>query len=120
MSKLLQYAPQKRMTAHQAMTHPFFDELREPGTKLPNGAPLLPRVSFPPSHLPDSCSPGGAGGSRKRTKAQRASSPLTFVLLFLRRPAGKPLPPLFNWLPGEMDEVPADVMRKLQPKAAAA
>lgn len=37
-SKLLQYAPQKRLTAVQAMTHPFFDELREPGTKLPNGA----------------------------------------------------------------------------------
>ena len=37
-SKLLQYSPQKRMTAVEAMTHPFFDELREPGTKLPNGA----------------------------------------------------------------------------------
>mmetsp|Transcript_8618 Transcript_8618/g.14800 ORF Transcript_8618/g.14800 Transcript_8618/m.14800 type:complete len:405 (-) Transcript_8618:1243-2457(-) len=67
-SKLLQYAPQKRMTAMQAMTHNFFDELREPGTKLPNG---------------------------------------------------RPLPPLFNWLPGEMDDVPADVVRKLQPKTVA-
>ena len=36
-SKLLQYSPQKRCTAVLAMTHPFFDELREPGTKLPNG-----------------------------------------------------------------------------------
>ena len=36
-SKLLQYAPQKRMTAVQAMTHPFFDELRDPATRLPNG-----------------------------------------------------------------------------------
>ncbi len=28
--------------------------------------------------------------------------------------AGRPLPPLFNWLPGELDEVPADIVRKLQ------
>ncbi|EFJ50723.1 hypothetical protein VOLCADRAFT_80100 [Volvox carteri f. nagariensis] len=63
-SKLLQYAPQKRMTAIQAMTHPFFDELRDPNTRLPNG---------------------------------------------------RSLPPLFNWLPGELDEVPADIVRKLQP-----
>ncbi|GFR44892.1 hypothetical protein Agub_g6236 [Astrephomene gubernaculifera] len=68
-SKLLQYAPQKRMTAVQAMTHPFFDELRDPTTRLPNG---------------------------------------------------RPLPPLFNWLPGELDEVPADIVRKLQPTARTA
>ncbi|KAG2482974.1 hypothetical protein HYH03_018151 [Edaphochlamys debaryana] len=67
-SKLLQYAPQKRMTAVQAMTHPFFDELRDPNTRLPNG---------------------------------------------------RALPPLFNWLPGELDEVPADIVRKLQPTAKA-
>lgn len=66
-SKLLQYAPLKRMTAITAMTHPFFDELREPGTKLPNG---------------------------------------------------RALPPLFNWLPGELDDVPADVVKKLTPKSA--
>lgn len=66
-SRLLQYAPQKRYTAYQAMTHPFFDELRDPATLLPNG---------------------------------------------------KPLPPLFNWLPGELDEVPADIVAKLQPQQA--
>ncbi|KXZ56015.1 hypothetical protein GPECTOR_2g1567 [Gonium pectorale] len=68
-SKLLQYAPQKRMTAVQAMTHPFFDELRDPNTRLPNG---------------------------------------------------RALPPLFNWLPGELDDVPADIVRKLQPATKAA
>lgn len=36
-SKLLQYAPQKRLTCTQAMTHTFFDELRDPNTRLPNG-----------------------------------------------------------------------------------
>eukprot|EP00798_Chlamydomonas_sp_ICE-L_P014925 gene14925-20978_t len=56
-----------RVTPFQAMTHPFFDEIRDPNTTLPNG---------------------------------------------------RPLPPLFNWLPGELDNVPADIVRKLQPKAA--
>ena len=44
MSKLLQYSPLRRYSALQALTHPFFDELREGTTTLPNGAqqPLLP------------------------------------------------------------------------------
>lgn len=66
-SKLLQYSPQKRFTALQAMTHPFFDELREPGIRLPSG---------------------------------------------------KPLPALFNWQPSELDGEPADIVKKLQPRAA--
>lgn len=36
-SKLLHYSPVTRMTALGALTHPFFDELREPNTTLPNG-----------------------------------------------------------------------------------
>jgi glycogen synthase kinase 3 beta len=48
------------------MTHPFFDELRDPSTVLPNG---------------------------------------------------KPLPPLFNWLPGELDDVPEDIIRRLKPRS---
>jgi hypothetical protein len=40
--------------------------------------------------------------------------PHTLLFLF----AGRPLPPLFNWLPGELDEVPDDIVRKLQPKTA--
>ena len=40
-SKLLQYAPSKRYGALEAMTHPFFDELRDPATLLPNGKALL-------------------------------------------------------------------------------
>lgn len=66
-SRLLQYAPQKRYTPYQAMTHPFFDELRDPATVLPNG---------------------------------------------------RPLPPLFNWLPGELDDQPEDILSKLRPRTA--
>jgi glycogen synthase kinase 3 beta len=66
-SKLLQYAPQKRFSAYQAMTHTFFDELRDPATRLPNG---------------------------------------------------KALPALFDWNAGELDGVPEDIVRKLQPRSA--
>ena len=36
-SKLLQYSPVRRYSALQALTHPFFDELRDQSTTLPNG-----------------------------------------------------------------------------------
>ena len=43
-SKLLEYTPTQRLSAIEAMVHPFFDELRDPNIKLPdsrhaNGAP---------------------------------------------------------------------------------
>ena len=42
-SRLLEYTPTQRLSAIQAMAHPFFDELRDPNTRLqdsrhPNGA----------------------------------------------------------------------------------
>ncbi len=110
-SKLLQYAPQKRMTAHQAMTHPFFDELREPGTKLPNGE----QRGALPSH---SGSRGTAGTWQSDARPPPGVPPLNVWRPWLPLPAGKPLPPLFNWLPGELDDTPADIVRKLQPKAS--
>ncbi|RWR97448.1 Protein kinase domain-containing protein [Cinnamomum micranthum f. kanehirae] len=39
-SRLLQYSPNLRCTALEACAHPFFDELREPNSRLPNGRPL--------------------------------------------------------------------------------
>lgn len=44
-SKLLVYSPTQRMTALEAIRHPFFDELRDPACRLPNGGcnSLLPR-----------------------------------------------------------------------------
>lgn len=36
-SKLLVYSPVQRIDALSAMTHPFFDELRDPACRLPNG-----------------------------------------------------------------------------------
>lgn len=66
-SLFLQYTPTKRVNATEAMAHSFFDELRDPNTRLPNG---------------------------------------------------RPLPPLFNWYPDELANVPPELAAKLQPKSA--
>lgn len=33
---LLEYTPTQRLSAIEAMCHPFFDELRDPNTRLPD------------------------------------------------------------------------------------
>lgn len=50
-SRLLQYSPNLRSTALEAMIHPFFDELRDPATRLPNGRFLPPLFNFKPHEL---------------------------------------------------------------------
>ena len=35
-SKLLEYTPTQRLSAIDAMVHPFFDELRDPNTRPPD------------------------------------------------------------------------------------
>ncbi|XP_062144405.1 glycogen synthase kinase-3 homolog MsK-3-like [Alnus glutinosa] len=50
-SRLLQYSPNLRSTALEALVHPFFDELRDPNTCLPNGRPLPPLFNFKPHEL---------------------------------------------------------------------
>ncbi|KAK9823027.1 hypothetical protein WJX81_000384 [Elliptochloris bilobata] len=55
-AQLLQYSPVGRVTALQAMTHPFFDELRDSATALPNGRPLPELCGWLPGEL-DRASP---------------------------------------------------------------
>lgn len=57
-TRLLEYSPGVRLSAIEAMAHPFFDELRDPNTKLPDsrnpGAPareLPPLFNFTPLEL---------------------------------------------------------------------
>lgn len=50
-SKLLVYSPTQRSTALEAMRHPFFDELRDPACRLPNGRPLPPLFNWLPNEL---------------------------------------------------------------------
>jgi serine/threonine protein kinase len=47
-SRLLQYSPNLRCSALEACVHPFFDELRDPNCRLPNGRPLPPLFNFKP------------------------------------------------------------------------
>ncbi|KAG6406310.1 hypothetical protein SASPL_133910 [Salvia splendens] len=50
-SRLLQYSPNLRCSALDAIMHPFFDELRDPNTRLPNGRFLPPLFNFKPQEL---------------------------------------------------------------------
>eukprot|EP00043_Microstomoeca_roanoka_P016448 m.168039 g.168039 ORF g.168039 m.168039 type:complete len:389 (-) comp16463_c0_seq1:307-1473(-) len=56
LKKTFSYIPKKRPTAIEVLTHPFFDELRDPKTVLPNGNPLPPLFDFTPEEL--ALSPG--------------------------------------------------------------
>ncbi len=42
----LAYAPESRVKPLEGCTHPFFDELRNPNTKLPTGKDLPPMFDF--------------------------------------------------------------------------
>jgi serine/threonine protein kinase len=44
--QLLRYDPNTRLTPFDALSHSFFDELREPNMCLPNGKPLPPLFNF--------------------------------------------------------------------------
>ncbi|KAJ3338541.1 regulator of ime2 [Gonapodya sp. JEL0774] len=50
-SRTLEYTPQTRLTAVEALVHPFFDELRQPGIRLPNGRDLPDLFDFTPAEL---------------------------------------------------------------------
>jgi glycogen synthase kinase 3 beta len=45
-SQMLRYTPDMRISMLDAMGHPFFDELRDLDTHLPNGKPLPPLFDF--------------------------------------------------------------------------
>ncbi|GAA5886165.1 hypothetical protein JCM6882_004285 [Rhodosporidiobolus microsporus] len=45
-SKLLEYTPSARLTAIEAMTHPFFDDLKQADAKMPTGKDLPPLFDF--------------------------------------------------------------------------
>ncbi|XP_022108540.1 glycogen synthase kinase-3 beta-like [Acanthaster planci] len=50
-SKLLEYTPSSRISPLDACAHKFFDELRDPGTRLPNTRPLPPLFNFTAQEL---------------------------------------------------------------------
>jgi len=87
-SRLLEYTPSARITPLQACAHTYFDELREPGTKLPNGRDLPPLFNFTdaelkiqptlnssliPSHLGQQSQQGGQTGVSGETSTATES-----------------------------------------------
>ncbi|KAL2533307.1 Shaggy-related protein kinase gamma [Abeliophyllum distichum] len=52
-TRLLQYSPNLCCSALDALTHPIFDELRDPNARLPNGRFLPPLFNFKPHELKD-------------------------------------------------------------------
>jgi glycogen synthase kinase 3 beta len=50
-TRLLEYSPTERLKPMQACAHKFFDELRQPTAKLPQGKPLPPLFNFSQSEL---------------------------------------------------------------------
>ncbi|KAF7993397.1 hypothetical protein HCN44_007900 [Aphidius gifuensis] len=50
-AKLLEYTPPLRITPLAACAHPFFNELREQATRLPNGRDLPPLFNFTEQEL---------------------------------------------------------------------
>jgi serine/threonine protein kinase len=50
-TQLLQYNPNKRIKPIDALAHPFFDELRDPKARLPNGKPLPNLFDFDADEL---------------------------------------------------------------------
>ena len=45
-AKLLEYTPEARLSAVEAMCHSFFDELRVDGARMPNGKEFPPLFNF--------------------------------------------------------------------------
>lgn len=45
-SKWLRYEPKSRLDPFEALAHPFFDELREPGAKMTNQQQPIPEKLF--------------------------------------------------------------------------
>jgi glycogen synthase kinase 3 beta len=50
-TRMLRYNPTQRISPIEACAHPFFNELRDPNARLPNGKPLPPLFDFSPEEL---------------------------------------------------------------------
>lgn len=51
LSKILVYTPTRRLRPLEITAHPFFDDLRDPSTRLPSGAALPELFDFSPEEL---------------------------------------------------------------------
>eukprot|EP00762_Andalucia_godoyi_P003207 ANDGO_01003.mRNA.1 Shaggy-related protein kinase gamma len=67
-SKLLQYSPAKRIGLLEACLHPFFDEIRQASTRLPNGAVLPPLFDWTDEELKNVSDPQFRAALRNQAK----------------------------------------------------
>ena len=51
-ARLLEYTPVMRINTMESCAHPFFDELRQPGARLPNNRDYPPLFNFTPQGSP--------------------------------------------------------------------
>lgn len=72
-SDLLEYTPTQRLSAVDAMIHPFFDELRDPSTRLPDSR----HPTNPPKELPTLFDFSRHGTSLFANKMYRSTNPLS-------------------------------------------
>ena len=52
-ARLLTYDPSKRPKPLVSLLDPYFDELRDQNTRLPNGQPMPALFNFPPEEIAD-------------------------------------------------------------------
>ncbi|KAG6528807.1 hypothetical protein ZIOFF_010992 [Zingiber officinale] len=82
-SRLLQYSPNLRCTALEALIHPFFNELRDPNTRLPNGRFLPPLFNFKPHGKVEGSTNGD--GSQIGPRACKKAMSLSGIISCLRK-----------------------------------
>ncbi|KPJ20051.1 Glycogen synthase kinase-3 beta [Papilio machaon] len=99
-SRLLEYTPGARLSPLQACAHSFFDELREPAARLPNGRALPPLFNFteyelaiqpslneflkPRSPAAPNDAPGGSGAADHAHDAQGTCTSTRNIYINLR------------------------------------
>uniref|UniRef100_A0A8C5RGK7 [tau protein] kinase n=1 Tax=Laticauda laticaudata TaxID=8630 RepID=A0A8C5RGK7_LATLA len=71
-SRLLEYTPATRLSPLEACANSFFDELREPNARLPNGRDLPPLFNFSPGNQGTIVHPNGVG---KKNQGSSADTP---------------------------------------------
>jgi serine/threonine protein kinase len=81
--RLLVYTPQRRLTAFQALAHPFFDDLRDPLRRLPNTNPLPPLFDL---NEKGACLPAWLPGAAVLTGAELEVLPPALVAQLRQRP----------------------------------
>uniref|UniRef100_A0A8C6X3W3 [tau protein] kinase n=1 Tax=Naja naja TaxID=35670 RepID=A0A8C6X3W3_NAJNA len=89
-SRLLEYTPATRLSPLEACANSFFDELREPNARLPNGRDLPPLFNFSPPGIKSTAASTVLGAAFSQCLIY-----LIYILLFLQTSSCRSTPSLF-------------------------